>query len=304
MPHATLVLLAAGLGSRYGGPKQLDPLGPNGETLIDYAAFDAARAGFSDLVIITRRALRPQVEAGPAQRAHGALTVAIVEQELDRIPSWASVPAGREAPWGTAHAVLVAREAVGGPFAVLNADDFYGLDTYRVLEGALREAGAAGEHAAWDNVAFPLGASMSAHGAVNRALCETTPDGLLARVVEQRGITRSPDGDGVLTAPDGSVKRLAATTLVSMNSWAFTPSLFAELDVAFTRFLHTTPGLKDECLLPDVVNDALGAGRARCRLLRSASTWCGVTHPADRPGTMAALAAHHAAGDYPARLWE
>ena len=303
MPHATLVLLAAGLGSRYGGPKQLDPLGPNGETLIDYAAFDAARAGFSDLVVVTRRALRPQVEAGPAARAHGVLTVAIVEQELDRIPTWASVPTGREAPWGTAHAVLVAREVVTGPFAVLNADDFYGLETYRVLERALHEAGTLGEHAPWANVAFPLGATMSAHGAVNRALCETAPDGDLARVVEQRGIIRTADGDGLLAAPDGSLRRLAATALVSMNSWAFTPTLFGELDAAFTRFLHTTPGLKDECLLPDVVNEALGAGRARCRLLRSGSTWCGVTHPADRLGTRASLAAHHATGDYPTRLW-
>ena len=303
MPSTTLVLLAAGLGSRYGGPKQLDPLGPDGATLMEYAAFDAARAGFTDLVVVTRRSLRPQVEATLVARAGTSLRIAIVEQELDRIPAWASVPAGRESPWGTAHAVLVAREAVSSPFAVVNADDFYGAETYRVLAGALRDASAAPDHAPWANVAFPLGAAMSLHGAVNRALCETTGDGFLTKVIEQRGIVRDADGNGAITAPDGKVTRLAADTLVSMNCWAFTPILFDMLDTAFTAFLRTVPGLKDECLLPDVVNQALETGTARCRLLSTGATWCGVTHKEDRPATVGAIAALHAARAYPARLW-
>lgn len=299
----TLVLLAAGLGSRYGGPKQLDPLGPHGATLMDYAAFDAARAGFTRLVAVTRHALVPAVQDTLVHRAGAHLEIVIVEQELDGVPSWAAVPAGREAPWGTAHAVLVAREAVVGPFAVVNADDFYGAASYRVLAGALRDAEEMGDAAPWANVAFPLRATMSDHGAVNRAVCEVSPDGWLARVVEQRGIVRSADGAGEVRDASGAVRRLPPDQLVSMNCWAFTRSLFAELDTAFTSFLRTEPGIKDECLLPAVVNDAIGAGRARARLLSSEGPWCGVTHREDRPATVAALAALHAAGSYPARLF-
>ena len=303
MPSTTLVLLAAGLGSRYGGPKQLDPLGPDGSTLMEYAAFDAARAGFTDLVVITRRTLRLQVEATLVARAGRSLRITIVEQELDRIPAWATVPAGRESPWGTAHAVLVAREAVTSPFAVVNADDFYGAETYRVLAGALRDASAVPSTAPWANVAFPLGHTMSLHGAVNRALCDSTGDGFLTKVIEQRGIVRNADGNGTITSADGRTTELKADTLVSMNCWAFTPPLFAMLDTAFTTFLRATPGLKDECLLPDVVNDALANESARCRLLSTGASWCGVTHKEDRPATVDALAALHAAGAYPARLW-
>lgn len=303
VPSTTLVLLAAGLGSRYGGPKQLDPLGPDGSTLMDYAAFDAARAGFTDLVVVTRRTLRAQVESTLVARAGGSLRISIAEQELDRIPSWATVPAGRESPWGTAHAVLVAREAVASPFAVVNADDFYGAETYRVLAGALRDASVAPDKAPWANVAFPLGATMSLHGAVNRALCDTAGDGFLTKVIEQRGIVRNADGNGIVTGAETASRVLAADTLVSMNCWAFTPPLFAMLDAAFTTFLRTKPGLKDECLLPDVVNDALAEDRARCRLLSTGATWCGVTHKEDRPATVAALAALHATGAYPAKLW-
>ena len=299
----SLVLLAAGLGSRYGGPKQLDPLGPHGATLMDYAAFDAARAGFSRLVVVTRRALVPAVQDTLVRRCDGRLDVMIAEQELDRIPDWAEGPAGREAPWGTAHAVLVAREHVPGPFAVVNADDFYGAASYRVLAGALRDAEAQGSAAPWANVAFPLRVTMSDHGSVNRAVCETTPDGWLTRVVEQRGIVRAADGTGSVPEPGGGARALPAGQLVSMNCWAFTPTLFTELDTAFTAFLRAKPGLKDECLLPTVVNDALAAGRARARLLATEGPWCGVTHREDRPATVAALAALHATGVYPDRLF-
>lgn len=265
---------------------------------MDYAAFDAARAGFTDLVVVTRRSLREQVEAGVARHAAGQLRVTIVEQELDRIPGWASVPVGREAPWGTAHAVLVAREVIQDPFAVVNADDFYGAETYRVLAGHLADAKAGRAH--WSNVAFPLGLTLSPHGAVNRAVCQTNAAGQLAKVVETRGITRTADGNGQVGA-DGRV--LDAGTLVSMNAWAFAPDLFAMLDDAFTTFLRTTPGLKDECLLPDVVNAALASGTATCRLLESRAPWCGVTHREDRPATVESLARLHAAGAYPPALW-
>lgn len=299
----SLVLLAAGLGSRYGGPKQLDPLGPEGATLMDYAAFDAARAGFSRLVVVTRRALVPDVQATLVRRAPKGLEVVIALQELDRVPDWATVPPGREAPWGTAHAVLVAREHVPGPFAVVNADDFYGAASYRVLAGALRAGAARGRAAPWANVAFPLGTTMSDHGSVNRAVCEVTPDGWLSRVVEERGIVRSASGSGAVRDPDGAVHQLPLDQLVSMNCWAFAPSLFSELDTAFTSFLRGMPGIKDECLLPTVVNDALASGRARARLLSTEGPWCGVTHREDRPGAVAALAALHAAGVYPDRLF-
>jgi len=292
----SLVLLAAGLGSRYGGPKQLDPLGPHGETLMDYAAFDAARAGFDRVIVVTRKTLVPEVRAGLVAKAGSAIDVVIVEQELDRLPSGFAVPPGREAPWGTAHAVHVARDAVDGPFAVVNADDFYGASSYAVLAGFLRER-EAGALDAWGCVGFPLRATLSDTGTVNRAECVAATDGWLSRVVELRGIAR--DGDGGRVAG----RRLPGDMLVSMNCWGFTPPLFTELDAAFHAFLATGPGEKEECMLPTVVNDAIARGVARTCLLESEGPWCGVTHRDDRPAAVAVLAELHARGAYPERLW-
>ena len=292
----SLVLLAAGLGSRYGGPKQLDPLGPHGETLMDYAAFDATRAGFERVVVVTRKVLVPDVRASLVDAAGSTIDIVIVEQELDRLPPGHVVPPGREAPWGTAHAVLVARDAVDGPFAVVNADDFYGASSYAVLAGFLRER-AAGAIEAWGCVGFPLRATLSHTGTVNRAECVATPDGWLTRVVELRGIAR--DGDGGRAGE----RQLAGDMLVSMNCWGFTPSLFAELEPAFNTFLATGPGAKNECFLPTVVNDAIASGAARVELLESEAPWCGVTHRDDRPAAVAFLADLHARGAYPDRLW-
>jgi hypothetical protein len=292
----SLVLLAAGLGSRYGGPKQLDPLGPHGETLMDYAAFDAKRAGFERVVVVTRKSLAAEVNAGLLSRAGSSIEVVVVEQELDRLPPGFTVPAGREAPWGTAHAVLVARAAVDGPFAVVNADDFYGASSYAVLAGFLRER-EAGAVDAWGCVGFPLRATLSDTGTVNRAECVVTPDGWLSRVVELRGIARDGDGGRV------GDRVLSGDMLVSMNCWAFTPPLFAELDAAFHTFLATGPGAKDECLLPSVVNDAIARGIARTWMLESEGPWCGVTHRDDRPAAVAVLADLHARGAYPEHLW-
>ena len=292
----SLVLLAAGLGSRYGGPKQLDPLGPHGETLMDYAAFDARRAGFGRVVVVTRKSLVPEVLAGLVANAGSKVEIVIVEQELDRLPPGHAVPAGREAPWGTAHAVHVVRGAVDGPFAVVNADDFYGASSYEVLAGFLH--GREGRDSeTWGCVGFPLSATLSDTGTVNRAECVATPDGWLSRVVELRGISRDGTGGRV------GDRHLPGHLLVSMNCWAFTPRLFAELESAFHTFLASGPGLMDECLLPTVVNDAIACGVARTRLLESNGPWCGVTHRDDRPAAMAVLAGLHARGAYPARLW-
>ena len=292
----SLVLLAAGLGSRYGGPKQLDPLGPHGETLMDYAAFDAARAGFDRVVVVTRKTLVPEVQAGLVTSAGSTIEIVIAEQELDRLPAGHAVPPGREAPWGTAHAVFVARDAVDGPFAVVNADDFYGASSYAVLASSLRGTGARST-ATWGCVGFPLHATLSHTGTVNRAECVATPDGWLSRVEELRGIAR--DGDGGCVGE----RRLPGEMLVSMNCWGFTPSLFTELEAAFHAFLATAPGAKDECLLPTVVNDSIARGVARVRLLQSEGPWCGVTHRDDRPAAVAVLAGLHARGAYPERLW-
>ncbi len=296
MSSPTLLVLAAGMGSRYGGLKQIDPVGPSGETVLDYAVFDALRAGFSRVVFVIRRDFEELFRSQIGARYAGKISVDYVFQSLDALPAGYAPPIGREKPWGTGHAVWCARDAVKENFAVINADDFYGADSFARLAAFLMAAPAKAETAsAFAIVGFRMANTLSEHGAVSRGLCATDETGYLTSIVETHGITAAEVGPG---------RRYAGETIVSMNCWGFTPNLFAGLDVQFREFLAargTEP--KAEFYLPGSVSTMIGRGEATVRMLPTESSWFGVTYREDKPRVQAALLALVEAGRYPARLW-
>ena len=283
----SLVILAGGLGSRFGGLKQLEPMGPDGEVLLDYAVYDAARAGIERVVFVIRPEMADSFPGWAEARFGGRVGIRCAIQRLDDAP--VDVPPGRVKPWGTAHAVMTAAALVDGPCVLVNADDFYGRQGYEVLAHALREP--SGATVTWHLAAWPLGETLSPSGTVNRALCEVDEQGWLRGLEEARGLSRETLSSEWLERP------------ISMNMWGFTPRIFDACSRALARFFHTADLATDECLLPDVVRDAITGGEARVRVHRVQSTWCGVTYPADVPATRATLAGLHRAGAYPARLW-
>lgn len=299
----TLVVMAAGLGTRFGGPKQLSPVGPSGETLLDYAIYDATRAGFTGAVLVIREELSTRVRDHVARAIGGAVPVQFVEQRLDDLPGGRPVPAGRVKPWGTAHAVLAARDAVEGPFAACNADDFYGRDALTRAAEFLAGGHAGDSPETFANVAYPLRDTLSAAGGVNRAVCHADGDGWLESVEEVVDIRRLGAGGYAGTDLRGRPVPLTADALVSMNLWAFTPAVFALLRRGFAEFLAQPSAPQSEFLISHGIGDAVRRGEARVRLLGTHSHWLGVTYPDDRPHVAEALRRLVAAGDYPARLW-
>jgi len=266
----TLVILAAGLGRRFGGDKQLAGLGPGGRPLMAYALHDAAQAGFGRAVVVVREGMAGAVRS---LLAGSPLAVECVVQ-----------PAGRERPWGTGHAVLAAAGAVTEPFMVVNADDFYGRDAYRLVAGFLATP-PAGEIPVFALAAFPLAATLSAHGAVNRGVCQVDAGGWLVAIGEVAGLR-----------PDDP--RLAPDTPVSMNCWGFTPAVFPLLEARFREF-RAAAGPEDEFMLPDEVGRMVERGAARVRVLTAPGPWLGVTHPGDREPVAAHLARLVGQGIYP-----
>ncbi len=299
----TLVVMAAGLGTRFGGPKQLSPVGPSGETLLDYAIYDATRAGFTRAVLVIREELGERVRAHVARVIGGAVPVHYVEQRLDDLPGGRRVPEGRVKPWGTAHAVLAARDAVEGPFAVCNADDFYGRDALTRAAEFLAGGHAGDSPGTFANIAYRLRDTLSAAGGVNRAVCRADGDGWLETVEEVVGIRHRGDGTYEGTDPRGRPVQLAADALVSMNLWAFTPAVFPLLRRGFADFLDQASAGRSEFLIPRGIGYAVRRGEARVRLLGTRSRWLGVTYPEDRPHVEGTLRQLVAAGEYPELLW-
>jgi len=292
----TLLVLAAGMGSRYGGLKQMDPMGPNGETVLDYSVFDAIRAGFGKVVFIIREDFAEAFKQGIGSRFASRIEVDYAYQKLDDLPAPFTVPEGRSKPWGTAHAVRAARTLVNEPFAVINADDFYGQDSYQVAAAFLREA-SPGHYAM---VGYPLENTLSDHGEVNRGICSRDGADLLTNVEEYVNISRDEDGLVRGTALDGSRKPITDGTPVSMNFWAFTPDFFSHLETHFNEFLvNQGSGGKTECYIPTVVDDLIRSGAADCRVLETSSHWFGVTYPDDKPHVVASINKLIAAGEYP-----
>ncbi len=291
----SLVVLAAGMGSRYGGLKQIDPVGPCGETVLDYAVFDARRAGFTRVVFVIRREFEALFREKIGARYAGKMEVDYVFQALDALPAGFTPPAGREKPWGTGHAVWCARGALAENFAVINADDFYGVDSFAQLAAFLRGASAGATVAEFAMAGFRLANTLSEHGAVSRGVTTAAADGALVSIEERHGITGAEVGPG---------KTYSGREVVSLNCWGFTPALFRGLDAQFREFLTARGGEpKAEFYLPAAVSAMIGRGEATVRVLPTESAWFGVTYREDKPRVEAAVAALVAAGTYPAPLF-
>jgi dTDP-glucose pyrophosphorylase len=295
--NLSLLVLAAGMGSRFGGLKQVVPVGPAGETIIDYSIYDAARAGFDRLVFVIRRDIEEDFKRIVGGRFAGRMAVDYVFQELDSLPASFRVPPGRKKPWGTGHAILMAAEAIRGPFAVINGDDFYGAGSFRELAAHL-----GGDKPGPAMVGFVLQNTLSEFGSVSRGVCEITPDGYLKNVTELTRIEK--DGDHARnTDSQGRVQALTGQEIVSMNMWGFTPSIFDHLREQFCAFLQKTgPDEKSEFYIPTAVNELIGAGRGRLKVLRSPDAWLGVTYREDAARAAEAVRQLIAAGQYPAKL--
>lgn len=290
--------MAAGMGSRYGGLKQIDPVGPSGETLMDYSIFDAMRAGFGKVVYVIRKDIEAPFKETIGAKFEKRIPVDYVFQELDKIPAGFTVPGGRTKPWGTTQAVLMAEEAIHEPFAVINADDFYGAEGYRVLAEHLT-SGAAD----YAMVGFMLRNTLSDYGSVARGVSQADSGGYLQSVVELTKVER--DGHGAKnTDPSGKVTPLTGDELVSMNMWGFTPQVFPQLRERFRVFLEKNGGeLKSEHYVPTAVNELVSSGQARVKVLRTNDAWFGVTYREDRPRVVDSIAALVKKGQYPGKLW-
>lgn len=297
-----LVILAAGIGSRYGGLKQVEPVGPNGEIVIDYAVFDALRAGFKKVVCVIRRDIEKDFRACIANRFERQIDVEYVFQELDDLPAGFVPPADRKKPWGTGHAIRACRDAVREPFGVINADDFYGPRSFSLLADLLRRSRP--DRADFSMVGFVLRNTLTEHGSVARGICRLDAAGMLADVVERTAIFQ--DGDGARCAgDDGQTIRFSGDELVSMNMWGFTPALFGLLDRDFADFLARRGGEpKAEFFIPTVVDAAIRARNATVKVVRTPERWFGVTYPQDKPLVVAGIRALIEGGQYPDRLWK
>ncbi|HLY43285.1 MAG TPA: sugar phosphate nucleotidyltransferase [Terracidiphilus sp.] len=297
-PPLTLLVMAAGMGSRYGGLKQIDPVGPGGETMMDYSIHDAIRAGFGKVVFVIRRQIEEPFKQTIGARFEKRIEVQYAFQELDALPQGFRLPEGRTKPWGTTHAVLSASDAIRGPFAVINADDFYGATSYEELARQLRSGSED-----YAMVGFTLRNTLSEFGSVARGVCEVSADGYLEKVVELTQI--EGDGDGIYSKDaDGGAHKLSGDETVSMNMWGFTSSIFAELRGEFRSFLERTgPDLRSECYLPDAVNRIVTGGRGRVKVLRTPDTWFGATYREDHARVAESIRRLVELGNYPERLW-
>ncbi len=294
----TLLVLAAGMGSRYGGLKQIDPVGPSDETIIDYSIFDAMRAGFGKVVFVIRKDIEDAFRETVGSRFEKRVAVDYVFQSLEDLPSGFSVPDGRSKPWGTTQAILSGASAVHEPFAAINADDFYGAESFRVLAGHLTSGSPD-----YAMVGFTLRNTLSEFGTVARGVCQLADGDYLKSIVEYLAIER--DGDSVKnTDAAGKVTHFTGEEPVSLNFWGFTPRVFEQLRESFETFLKQNGSdLKRECLIPTTVNDLVTAGKARMKVLRAEGSWFGVTYREDRPRVIESIRGLIAAGEYPEKLW-
>lgn len=304
MPDTALIVMAAGIGSRYGGLKQMDPVGPGGEKIIDYSVYDARRAGFGLVVFVIRKEMEDDFREHIGRRIEQQIETRYVYQELEPLPEGFPVPENRVKPWGTAHAVATCREAVRTPFAVINADDFYGPSAFQVLGDFLQTVQEQEGVHEYGLVGYLLGNTLSEYGHVSRGVCEVGSGGSLHEIHERVKIQRFEDA--IRHTEDGLTWiDLPADSVVSMNMWGFTPSLFEELDAGFVEFLRDCGSdLKAEYLLPERVGDLVAAGRARVQVLRTDARWFGITYKKDKPFVERAIRELVERGAYPPSLWD
>ena len=297
----TLFILAAGMGSRYGGLKQLDGLGPSGETIMDYSVYDALRAGFGKIVFVIRHDFEQEFREKIISRYEGHVPVEVVFQDLNNLPEGFTAPEGRTKPWGTGHAVLMGKDVIHEPFAVINADDYYGADSFRVLADFLTSV--AGKSNTYGMVGFNISNTLSENGGVSRGYCKVDEQGYLTDVTECHGIERK-DGKLIHVLADGSVADFPENASVSMNMWGFTPDYFQYSEEAFVEFLKVNgKELKSEFYIPSVVNDLIKQGKISLNVEKTSSRWFGVTYAADRAATVAEFKRLVDEGVYPSPLF-
>ncbi|MBD5345908.1 MAG: nucleotidyltransferase [Bacteroides sp.] len=298
----TLFVLAAGMGSRYGGLKQLDTLGPHGETIMDYSIYDAINAGFGKVVFVIRKDFEEDFRNIVLKKYEGHIPVDVVFQSIDALPEGYTCPADRTKPWGTNHAVLMGKDAIKEPFAVINADDFYGRNAFEVIAKELsRPRDRKGDYCM---VGFRVGNTMTENGSVARGVCTAGADGNLAGVVERTAISYDKDGNITFVDENGETQILDPNTPVSMNLWGFTPDYFDYSEREFKKFLDkdiNTP--KSEFFIPLAIDTLIKNGEATVKVLDTDSKWFGVTYAADRPGVVEKFAQLHADGVYPDKLF-
>ncbi|MCD8155944.1 MAG: nucleotidyltransferase [Clostridiales bacterium] len=305
MNKPILVVMAAGMGSRYGGLKQIDPVGSHGEVIMDYSLYDARRAGFEKFIFIIKHSFEDVFKEKIGNHISEYMDVAYAFQDLDDLPEGYSVPDGREKPWGTCHAILSARRLIDAPFAVINADDYYGTQCFRLIYDYLCSH-QDDEQYRYCMVGYRLKNTVTANGSVARGVCTADSEGNLTRVVERTKIAQY-DGGIRFTEDDGATwTEIDGDTIVSMNLWGFSESFIKEAEARFPAFLDealTKNPLKGEYFLPSVVTQLLDEQKATVRILPCPDKWYGVTYREDKPDVVKALADMTAAGQYPAPLW-
>lgn len=296
----TLLVLAAGMGSRYGALKQMDGVGPNNEAILDYSIYDAKRAGFGKVVFVIRKDFAENFERINNSQRFG-IDVEYVYQSLDKIPEGFTIPEGREKPWGTAHAVLMAKDVIKEPFAAINADDFYGKEAYEVMAKYLMEC--EGKTGAYSMVAYKLGNTLSDFGTVSRGVCTQDSENYLQTIVERTSIAKTANGAEYMEGDKATA--LDLETLVSMNFFGFTPDFFSCTEEGFKKFLATDAqtNIKAEFFIPLMVNKQIESGNAKVKVLSSEAKWFGVTYKEDKPDVVNKILALIEQGVYPKQLW-
>jgi NDP-sugar pyrophosphorylase family protein len=296
----TILVLAAGMGTRYGGNKQLDEVGPSGETIIDYSIYDAIRAGFGKIVFVIRRDIEEQVKERFVERLRDKIEVDYVFQEITNLPEGVKVSPERQKPWGTSHAILVTREKINEPFGVINADDYYGVESFKILYDFLVNDK---DPNCYSIVGYKLGNTLSDHGHVNRGVCKVGPDGLLQNIVETRQIEKTHDG-AKAPEPDGKELHFSGNEIVSMNLWGFKPSCYDFLGKEFKSFINKYGmDLKSELDIPTSVDKFVKSGDITIKILNSNERWFGVTYREDKPFVVESIKKMIRKGIYPARIY-
>ena len=305
MNSTTLVIMAAGMGSRFGGGiKQLEPMGPNGEIIMDYSIYDAIEAGFNKVVFVTRRDLFDTFKEVIGDRISKVIPVEYAFQELDELPEGFSKPEQRTKPWGTGQAILACKDIVKEPFLVINADDYYGKQAFKLIHDYLVEEHPSDKEFEFCMAGFILGNTLSENGAVTRGVCVMDDCGHLIGVNETGGLVKTATGAAVEDA-DGKLTAINPESYVSMNMWGFTPDFFNELETGFTAFLSGSKegDSKSEYLLPSVVDSLIKAGRANVSILETRDKWFGVTYKEDKPLVVQSVNKLISEGKYPAKLY-
>lgn len=296
----TLLVLAAGMGTRYGGNKQLDEVGPSGETIIDYSIYDAIRAGFGKIVFVIRRDIEDQVKERFVFRLQGKIEVDYVFQEITNLPEGVKVAPDRSKPWGTSHAILVTNEKIKEPFGVINADDYYGVDSIKILRDFLVNDKGPNNYCI---VGYKLGNTLSEHGHVNRGVCQAGDDGFLRDIIETRQIEKTNDG-AIAPGPDGKQLHFTGNEIVSMNLWGFKPSCYDFLGKEFRNFINKNGmDLKSELDIPTSVDKFVKNGEITIQILMSNERWFGVTYREDKPFVVESIKKMIRKGIYPARIY-